>query len=64
MNLAIQLYTSASAKPDKVAVLYGDTTVSYGKIVNQSAHIARILKDNYHVKKGDRIGLLIRNRPE
>lgn len=64
MNLAKKLYTSASAKPDKVAVFYGDTTVSYGKIVNQSAHIARILKDIYQVKKGDRIGLLIRNRPE
>ncbi|MGC8744230.1 MAG: long-chain-fatty-acid--CoA ligase [Verrucomicrobiia bacterium] len=64
MNLAKKFYQAAAQRPNDVAIYYGDDCVTYSLLAEQSLQIAKALIERYQVKKGDRIGLLMRNRPE
>lgn len=64
MNLGEKFYNIAVNKGDRAAVFYGDDVVSYKSLLDKALQIRNILKNKVGVEKGDRVGVLIKNRPE
>ncbi len=64
MNLASAFFASAENNLDKTAVFWGDTVFSYRHFRDQSAWVAKTLTSAMSVKRGDRVGLWLRNCPE
>lgn len=64
MNLAAAFALSVEKHPDKIALYYGETEVSYRALLIQSDTVARHLADQLGVKAGDRVALWLKNRPE
>ena len=64
MNLTQALARSAGEYPDKTAIFWGDTEFSYQDLWNQVARFGGLLRNPYGVKPGDRVGILLKNRPE
>lgn len=64
MNLGEKFYNIAINKGDRAAVYYGDDVVSYKSLLDKALQIRNVLKNKVGVEKGDRVGVLIKNRPE
>jgi long-chain acyl-CoA synthetase len=64
MNLALAFAQSVQQRPEKVALYWGDTEVTYATLLAQSLAVARHLKEKFGVRPGDRVGLWLKNRPE
>jgi long-chain acyl-CoA synthetase len=64
MNLGQKFYTTALNKGDSAAIYYEDSVVSYGKLLNYALRFRDLLKNKAATKRGDRVCLLIKNRPE
>ena len=64
MNLASSFALSASSNARKPALFWGDLEYSYGRIVDQSQHLAQVLQRVFEVKPGDRVGIFLKNCPE
>ena len=52
------LIDSARRHPNKVAVVYRDESITYGRLDEITSRLAVVLREN-GVKKGDRVGILI-----
>ncbi|MEU6577311.1 AMP-binding protein [Streptomyces sp. NPDC046805] len=63
MNLAHTLSQTAARYPDAPALTYGDRTVSWGRLESRSDALGHALRAA-GVRPGDRVALLMRNRPE
>ena len=64
MNLTQALAQSTGQYPDKTAIFWGDAEFSYQNLWNQVGHFSGLLRSQYGVKPGDRVGILLKNRPE
>ncbi|GBC61781.1 non-ribosomal peptide synthetase [Desulfonema ishimotonii] len=49
----------AKERPDHVALVFGDTEISYRELNERANRIAHFLKDKYRVRPDDRFGLLL-----
>lgn len=63
LNLAHYLKLAAEANPDKTAVIWDDTRLTYSELLNRSNRIANLLRD-IGIKKGDKIAMMIPNTPD
>lgn len=64
MNLAAAFHACAQARPEKTAVFWGETELSFATLQRQSWAVSRRLMEDFGVKRGDRVGLWLKNRPE
>lgn len=63
MNIVTAIRRSAQRSPENVAVHHGDTELTYHQLLDQGARFASYLITQ-GVKPGDRVGVLMHNRPE
>lgn len=45
-------------------VVYGDRRLTYGQAAEQAASLAKHLRENHQIEKGDRVAIAMRNTPE
>lgn len=57
-------YDSASAQPDRIALICDDIQWTYRELETRVNRAARALKKNRDIHKGDRVAILLGNRPE
>jgi acyl-CoA synthetase (AMP-forming)/AMP-acid ligase II len=62
-NLHFGLSIHATNKPDEIAFIYNDRTLTYKQLYERVCRLANALSDN-GVKKGDHIALYMKNRIE
>ena len=54
----------AAATPDKIAVFWGGTRISYAELQTRTHSYASALHADIGIRKGDRVGILWKNCPE
>lgn len=64
MNLPVAFAAQVHAHPDKHALFWGDLEITYGALMGQSVALAQHLRSVTGVKKGERVGLWLKNCPE
>jgi long-chain acyl-CoA synthetase len=64
MNLALAFAQSARSDLSKTALFWGDVRFSYGQFWEQTLGVAQRLQSSLGVRRGDRVGLWLRNCPE
>ena len=64
MNLANAFADSVRKTPDKKALYWGGQEFSYACLYDQAQVLARQLRSELGVKRGDRVGLWLKNCPE
>lgn len=64
MNLALAFAQSAQSDPSKTALFWGDVRFSYDQFWKQTLVVAQQLQRSFGVKRGDRVGVWLRNCPE
>src|SRR5690606_7028682 len=62
MNVATWLARAALTDPDRNAIEFGDTTLSFTQLAHRVSRLAGALRDKGLVE-GDRVGILQRNSP-
>ncbi|KAJ6586943.1 hypothetical protein DFH09DRAFT_1142040 [Mycena vulgaris] len=55
---------SVSKYSDKTYIVFEDERLTYGQVHDRAIEAAAIFRDLYNIKKGDRVGICSRNRPE
>jgi long-chain acyl-CoA synthetase len=63
MNLALNLTRTAARHPDRLALVCGDTRLTYAELEAASAGVAAGLRDR-GIRDGDAVGLMLPNVPE
>ncbi|MFM0283793.1 long-chain fatty acid--CoA ligase [Paraburkholderia sediminicola] len=63
MNIGSTLTQAAAAHPDHIAVIHGDTRLSYRALNERANRLASQLRAQ-GIRPGDRVGILQRNGPE
>src|SRR5437667_113793 len=64
MNLASAFASSVQKHLEKTALYWGNRTYSYTEIWSKALFITGILRQQYNVNPGDRVGLWLKNCPE
>lgn len=64
MNLAVAFAATAQTRPEKPAIYWGESEITYAALQQQSLAVAARLTQDFAVKPGDRVGLWLKNRPE
>jgi long-chain acyl-CoA synthetase len=64
MNLASAFAASAQMHSEKTALFWGDRVYSYSEIWSQTLFVSGILRQQFGVKPGDRVGIWLKNCPE
>ena len=64
MNLATKFAESALQNAEKIALYWGERTYAYAELSSQCCFIAKVLRQKFGVKPGDRVGLWLTNCPE
>jgi long-chain acyl-CoA synthetase len=64
MNLASAFADSVEKHAEKTALFWGEQTYSYAELRSQTLFVAGILRQQFRVQPGDRVGLWLKNRPE
>ncbi|MDQ4059992.1 MAG: long-chain-fatty-acid--CoA ligase [Pseudomonadota bacterium] len=64
MDLSDLIVRNAAFAPDKVALRFGESEWSYGVFAERIAAVARALKSELGVGRGDRVAVLALNRPD
>jgi long-chain acyl-CoA synthetase len=62
-NLALNLARSASASPNAIALICGETRLTYGELDAASAHVAGWLRER-GIAEGDAVGIMLPNLTE
>ena len=58
-NLAAEFSRQATETPDKVAVVFDDTSLTYREVESRSNQIARYLQSQHAITRGDLIGICV-----
>src|SRR5438128_2546111 len=64
MNLASAFAVSTHRQHQKIALFWGEREYSYGELKRLSTSVCGQLRERFHVRPGDRIGLWLKNCPE
>ena len=64
MNLSDLIERNAAFAPDKPAIRFGGTTLSYAAFAERIAAAARALKSQLGIGRGDRVAILSLNHPD
>src|SRR5215831_8142568 len=64
MNLASAFAASVQANPEKIALYWGEREYSYEQLWQQTLSVASHLQTRFGVKRGDRVGVWLKNCPE
>jgi long-chain acyl-CoA synthetase len=64
MNLVQAFAETALSAPEREAVFWGGDVVRYGEMFRQARAVSRFLREDHGIQPGDRVGLLLKNRPE
>jgi long-chain acyl-CoA synthetase len=64
MNLASAFAASAQSHAEKTAMFWGDRTYAYSELWSQTLFVSGILRQQFNVKPGDRVGIWLKNCPE
>ncbi len=64
MNLAAAFSAIVKTRPEKPAVFWGESQITYAGLLEQTFAVAAQLAENFGIKPGDRVGLWLKNRPE
>lgn len=64
MNLPEAFADVVRSQPDKIALYWGETELSFAALQQQSLAVAGQLVEKYGIKPGARVGLWLKNRPE
>lgn len=64
MNLASVFAESAQQHSEKNALFWGERKFTYAELWSQTLFIAGVLRQQFGVKAGDRVGLWLKNCPE
>ncbi len=64
MNLVSTFGASVEKQPEKSALFWGDRVYSYRELWGQTLVVHRQLQARFNLKRGDRIGLWLKNCPE
>src|SRR5512142_2984496 len=64
MDLSDLIERNAAFTPDKPAIIFEGQTLSYAAFNARIAEAARALKSEFGVRRGDRVAILSRNRPD
>jgi len=62
-NLALNLTRSAGASPNSIALICGETRLTYGELDAASAHVAAWLRE-HGIAEGDAVGIMLPNLTE
>jgi acyl-CoA synthetase (AMP-forming)/AMP-acid ligase II len=63
MNLGVAITTSAQRNPEATAVFAGEQELSYAELEDRTNRLANMLIDHFGIGRGDRVALLVHNRP-
>lgn len=64
MNLALAFAQVARSDSSKTALFWGDSRFSYGQFWGQTLLVAEHLRNNLGLRRGDRVGIWLKNCPE
>jgi long-chain acyl-CoA synthetase len=64
MNLACAFAASANQHREKIALYWGEQEYSYAKLLEETESVCNRLRAQYGVKRGDRVGLWLKNCAE
>ncbi len=64
MNLKTMLESSAREHPDKDFYFFEDRSATYASFNAETNRLAHAMIETLTIEKGDRVGILLRNRPE
>ena len=64
MDLSDLIDRNAAFAPEKAAIRFADSTLSYGHLAQRIADAARALKSQLGVGRGDRVAILATNHPD
>jgi long-chain acyl-CoA synthetase len=64
MNLALAFAQSTTAHKGKTALFWGEQEIAYGALHEHAQGMAAELQGKFAVRKGDRVGLWLKNCPE
>src|SRR5204862_6056510 len=64
MNIFDSLERSRTDFPDKEAVIFDGTRITYNQLHERVCRLSSALQASYDIKQGDRVGLFLPNRPE
>jgi long-chain acyl-CoA synthetase len=64
MNIPESFLLVAGRQPERVAIYHGEARVTYGELRRQTLAVAKLLREVHRVQAGDRVGIMLRNRPE
>lgn len=63
MNLKSMLEETAEGSPVKEVLFFDDRSATYAELNAQANRFAHALRESLSVQKGERVGILLRNRP-
>ncbi|MCB9962419.1 MAG: class I adenylate-forming enzyme family protein [Hyphomonas sp.] len=63
-NIHAILFLAAAQFPDRDYIVYQDERVTYTAMLRAVEHFAAVLRDRYGIRKGDRVGIIMRNYPQ
>jgi long-chain acyl-CoA synthetase len=64
MNLVSAFGESTARQPNKIALFWGDKEFSYQQLWQSALSAAEVLRNQFGVRLGDRVGLWLKNCPE
>ena len=63
MNLGVAITTSARRDPEATAVFAGERELTYAELDERTNRLANVLIDRFQLDRGERVALLVHNRP-